>query len=231
MRHATTGFAMLTLASCANGADPVPPYDEVARTLGAEVATANGGALAAIADIATISHGGLPDGFLRTAFGTIRGAHDGIEYSYVVWCRDGRGKPLTCGETTASAHAIAGWGGTMQTASGPLTVWHQGVWDLQGLHGGIGLASTSGWATYGLDASLYVKSEAQLVVDFGSTKPLAGAMQATIEVLEPADGSLVVALSGDVIFDRPEQPTIVIDDRHYWLDIATGEVTLATVLE
>jgi len=231
MRHNIPRFLILAVAGCANGADAVPPYDEAARILGAEVATADGGSLVAIAEIANLAHGGMPEGFIRTALGNIRGEHDGIEYVYVVWCRDWRGKSLTCGETTASAHAIAGWGGTMQTASGPLTVWHQGVWDLAGLHGGLGLASTSGWAVYGLDGSRYVRAEAQLVVDYGNLKPLAGSVQATLDVLDPADGSLVVQLAGDVVFDRPERPTIVLDDQRYWLDVTTGEVTAATVLE
>ncbi|HEY5923054.1 MAG TPA: hypothetical protein VIV11_15345 [Kofleriaceae bacterium] len=231
MRPDITCSAVLLLSACATSADPAPPYDEVARILGAEVATANGGSVAAIADIANLAHGGLPDGFFRGAWGHIRGSHDGIEYTYVVWCRDTRGKPATCGEWTDSAHAIAGWGGTMQTARGALTVWHQGVWDLDGLHGGLGLARAQGWSVYGLDGSLYVKSEAQLVVDFGAAKVVGGAFQITNDVFDPDDGALLNTLPGEVVFDRAERPTIVLDDHRYWLDMATGEVTAATVLE
>jgi hypothetical protein len=146
--------------------DPSAPYDEAAQILGADVATANGGALAAIADISTIAYGGIPDGFMRSAFGHVRGEHDGMEYVYFVWCRDDNGKAQACGETTASVHAIAGWGAT----SGALRVWHQGTWDLQGLHGGLGLASGTSWATYERDGSWFIKTEAELVIDSAMTR-------------------------------------------------------------
>jgi hypothetical protein len=217
---------MLSLGACANTADPSPPYDEAARILGAEVATANGGSLAAIADITTIAYGSMPDGFFRSAWGHVRGAHDGLEYVYVVWCRDSNGRAMTCGETTASAHAIAGWGGS----NGSLSVWHQGIWDLQGLHGGLALASGTSWGSYESDGWLYVKGETQLVMDFGVAAPLGGAVQATIDVLDP-DGNVTTTLDGDVVFDRPARPALRIDDLHYWLDIETGEVRAAVVLE
>ena len=231
MRHEVTCSAILLVSACAGPAGPTPPYDEVARMLGAEVATTDGGSVVAIADIANLAHGGMPNGFFRGVWGSIRGAHDGIEYTYVVWCRDTQGKSAMCGEWTDSAHAIAGWGGTMQTTRGPLTVWHQGMWDLDGLHGGLGFARAQGWSVYGLDGSLFVRSEAQLVMDFGAAKPLGGAFQTTTEVLDPEDGALLHTLPADVVFDRPERPTIVIDEHHYWLDLASGEVTAATVLE
>lgn len=232
MRPTLTGLTMLAVGGCASSTELSPPYDNAARILGAEVATLEGGSLAAIADIAHLAHGGMPDGFHTTPLHYVQGMHDGIEYVYVVWCHDSNGKRMTsCGETTASAHAIAGWGGTMRTSAGPLLVWHHGVWDLEGLHGGIGWTSGTSWATYGGDGEMYVRSEARLVFDFATLLPRGGAMQATIDVFDPADGSMTFELDSSVVFDRPERPTLLIDDQRYWLDITTGEVTAATVLE
>lgn len=228
MRPALTRFAMLTFGACANSAGPIPPYDEVARSLGAEVATADGGALVAIADLANLAHGGMPDGFRSTPYGWILGSHDGIHYVYSVWCRDYRGKTLPCGETTGSVHALAGWGGTMPNG---ITVWHQSMWDLDGLYGGLGTAHSDAWANYGVNGELYIESETQLIVDYGNAMPLAGSIQATTDVIDPDDGSVTLTLTGDVVFDLPRRPTIMLDDNRYWLDITTGEVTTATVLE
>lgn len=232
MRPAMTSLAMLTIGACANSTEPSPPYDNAARILGAEVATLEGGSLAAIADIANLAHGGMPRGFHRTPLHDVRGTHDGIDYVYVVWCHDSNGKLMTsCGETTVSAHAIAGWGGNMQTSAGPLLVWHHGVWDLQGLHGGIGWTNGTSWATYDHDRSMYVTLDAQLVFDFSTLMPRGGAMEGAIEVFDPTDGSMRFELESSVVFDRPERPTLLIDDQRYWLDTTTGEVTAATVLE
>ncbi|HEY5950785.1 MAG TPA: hypothetical protein VIV40_35075 [Kofleriaceae bacterium] len=201
-------------------------YDEAAQSLGAEVATSHGGSLAALADIATIAHGSVPDGFVRRSpWGYVGGRHEGIDYVYVVSCRDDNAKPMICGETTATAHAIAGWGGTTDA----LTVWHQGTWDLRGLHGGLGLANGASFASYG-DGSLYVRAEAQLVMDFGSAAALGGAVQASIDRLD-AEGAVIDTLDGDVVFDRVDRAALRIEDQRYWLDPATGVVSAAAVLE
>lgn len=230
MRHAITGFAMLAAGACANGAEPAPPYDEAARILGAEVATADGGATAAIADIMQLAYGSVPEHFVRTPLGYVEGKRDGIPYDYLVSCRDTAGKPMTCGETTATAHALVGWGGTLLTSTGELPMWHYGTLDLLGLHGGDGWVTGTAWATYGDENALNAFTQTALAIDVGSLTLLGGSVTATVQVVD-VDGTGGQAFPASIVFDRIGLPTIVIDDHRYWLDLATGEVSIATVLE
>lgn len=230
MRHTIIGFAMLAAGACANSAEPAPPYDEAAQILGAEVATADGGSTAAIADVAQLAYGSVPDHFVRTPLGYVEGKHDGITYEYLVSCRDAAGKPMTCGETSATAHALVGWGGTLITSTGELPMWHHGTFDLLGLHGGDGWVTGTAWATYGNENALNALTETALAIDVGSLTFLGGSVTATVQVVD-VDGNAGREFPAEVVFDRSTLPTIVIDDHRYWLDLATGEVSIATVVE
>jgi len=214
MRATTTNLLVLTIAACANNADPAIPYDEVAQTLASDVATPAGGDVTALADAVVIAHGGMPAGFTTTSLGIVSGTHDdGICYMYKVICYGSDEKLLaTCGETTTRAIAITVW-----AAPG---MRHEGLWTLRGIDTHQSWATGTTWSLY---ESVLANKEATVLLDLDRLVVIGGTMTANIEIDD-------VRLTADIVFERIDRARIQIDDRGYWLDPTTGDFSIATQL-
>lgn len=143
-------IAALAFAGCTTS-EPTPPYDEIARTLGHQVA----GEVTALDNVMLIAHGGNPD----VAFA-----------SYDVRCYDGLGKRIDCGDKTVTANVTAVWGGH--------DYFRDAVWTLRGIDDELGLVTGESWAVDG--QQMTYKTETW-IYDLGKLRVVAGAQYATVD--------------------------------------------------
>lgn len=143
-------IAALAFAGCTTS-EPTPPYDEIARTLGQQVA----GEATALENVTIIAHGGRPD----------------IHFaSYDVRCYDGIGKRIECGERTVTATATAVWGGH--------DYFRDVVWTLRGIDDELGLVTGESWA---VDGQQMTYKTGTVLYDLAELRVVAGAQDATVD--------------------------------------------------
>lgn len=245
MRTPTMAFAVLALAGCANDAQSTTPYDEVAQTVGAQLATSGGGGeLTALTDATMIAQGVLPPDFAVATSGVVYATHDGVGYQYQVRCFDSSSRLLaTCGRETVTAHVTAVWGGVIHMPRFEAALFHEALWTLRGVDAReswvTGTSTSSYYTTFGPfthDAIYYdvtTDKEIALIWDPSAMRVRAGTQSAAITaVVQQTDSQdRTSQLTGAIVFDHTDRATLTIDDRIYWIDRATGETTFATELE
>jgi hypothetical protein len=216
-------------------------YDDVAQSVGASTATSGGGGDAgAMADVVLIAKGGMPLGFTVNGSGSIVGTHLGLDYSYMLTCKDAAGTTLVaCGPTTDSADASLMWSGNLSLPNLSTSVTRDGSWSVSGLQGTTATFNGNGSFTY--DAMIsnpnvivttayhfdYNASYDAVLVDTSSKLATGGSVQYEIDASKAVNGSTTqsFSLTADVTFNADSTATIVLDGTHeYSLNVATGVV-------
>ena len=222
------------LGACADRAFTRDDYDDVARIVGAHLATPDrGGELGALADTVAISRGVMPKGFTYDTSGLITGHHGGLEYRYFVTCSDAADRPTMCGTASASALAVASWSGTLVMPDLTTTLRRQTTWHLADLASSMGSAAGNSSLMdqrAELDGRSYAITDDQdmlLFVDMASHDMMAGSLRAnlavTIDPGEPWEARR--DLTAEVTFAATHTATLVLDDEVYDVDLGTGAVT------
>jgi hypothetical protein len=202
--------AVLAVGGCANDASPTVDYDAVARAYGAQLATSDGGGeLAALADAMKLARGE-----------TVPAARGDAPYDYAVRCFASTGAPVTCGDRAANADVTAVWGNGHW--------FHLTQWHIRGVANDLAFVSTTGW---GSDDATTPGTSYWMTTTGGALAVLpragiarAGAKDTTIEI---DDGDTTVTVDATATFEDPKIVHLYLDDRVYWLDRATAEVTVA----
>ena len=188
-------------------------------------------------DVVTLAQGDLPDGFTLDA-GVFSGTRLGLDYSYMLTCKDAGGTVLAaCDATTASVDVSYTWAGSVALPAIDATITREGTWTIDGLGGAT--AQLVGNATFVDDATILSGSGTSSSYHFDST---AAYTAVTIEVASQLASGGTVTLdldatraeaSGAVAFEVPAvvtiaggSATIVVDNAlDYTADLATGVAT------
>jgi hypothetical protein len=145
--------------------------------------------------------------------GVAPGQRDGVILSYAAHCTTSTGKAVPCGEWTVNAEVTAFWGNADLAGLAH--------WSLRGLDEELGLVVADTWGMTG-DVSIDVSG----TVAWDSMQHVARAGSQSGTVL--AGDAELAAL---IVYDGRGHARMTLDDRGYEVDLATGEVTLPTVLE
>ena len=237
-------FAVMVVGGCANDAQPVAPYDDVAEVVGAQLRTPGGGGeLAVLTDVTTFIYGSYPTS--SSFFVT----HDDITYQYQVRCFDSPGSPglTSCRAPVNRAEVSVLWGGQLamprfeadghhRVAGAALTT-QRVTWTFDNLRSPRVLVTgrSESWfdttfAPATSDArSMLVQSLKDVTVVWEPTTNLVrgGSQTASIAIVQYADDR-TTELTGAVVFERSDRATLTLDDRMYWIDLATGATTIST---
>lgn len=111
-------FALAALAggaaACTDNQPTTNDYEQAAQVLGSLSANVNAGDIHALLDAQVIGNGGMPSGFTVTATGKIAGASAGVNYAFMVECRDGNNAVQSaCNTATDSASVGVEWIGNL----------------------------------------------------------------------------------------------------------------------
>lgn len=215
----TAIFAVTLAAGCAGSASSTVEYDRLAPIIGRSVATPGaGGEVGALADALMIARGGLPVGF-DPGDGIVTGAHDGLRYTYAVFCEDASGATMTCSPATHRAYAFAQWDSP--------ALHRAGMWQLERLQGAE--ATATGTSTLDHDTDGFTITDVRretLGVDLGSYAPAQGSIEADLRVTTDGEPVMVRA---SVTFTSTRTALLVLDGNTYWLDPATGATTSVVI--
>ncbi len=211
----TAIFAVALAAGCAGSASSSVDYDRLAPVIGRSIATPDaGGEVGALADALMIARGGLPVGF-DPGDGFVTGAHDGIRYTYAVFCQDASGATMTCSPATYRAYAFAQWDSP--------ALHRTGMWQLEHLQGA--MATATGASSLSHDSDGFTITDLRhetLGVDLGSYAPVEGTIEASLRVT--TDGE-PVTVHASITFTGARMALVIIDGNTYWLDPTTGTTT------
>jgi hypothetical protein len=216
----------LLIAGCG---DPVPDhteYHDVARIVGATIATAHGGAtMGAVNDSVLLAFGGMPWGFTSEG-GTISGDHGALAHRYImVICRDLHNQVLKpCTQMTNTATMVASWSGSIAGPGLELQSSRQGMWTLANLQTWmptiIGSSNLQTEGTVGGRRYELVAAESETMVT--PTAMMGGSMHLDVEVTEP----IQLEIAADVVFDNlVRSASLLLDGEYaYRVDLATGAI-------
>lgn len=210
---------LLAAAGCADSASSDVDYDHLAAMLGTSVATPGaGGETGALADTAIIARGGLPAGFVEEG-GVITGMHDGITYTYLVFCRDLAGAAMTCTAATGTAFAIAEWSSPTQKRAG--------LWTLEHLQGATASVTGRSALTHTTD-SMNVNDDRNeaFLLDLTTYQPQHGDI-ATELAITSADDTVI---NGAIQFNATRLALISLPNHVYQVDLDTGDVVPVSIL-
>lgn len=240
MRTAMALTMLVPLVGCTTGevattdeaSSEISNY-EVARTVAANLGSPDrGGVTGAFFDGAMLAHGGTPVGFVTTEDGIIRGQHDGTDYLYRVYCRDAYGAAMdTCGRKSVTATVIATWEQTRGMSAFASTTRHDVMWTFEGLDEGssaiLGVGTVGGSATFMRSGSAMRYTLAQvdtynLRLDMGSYRVVGGTFDTDLTA-KPA-GNLASVVHGLVMFERTDEPMLLVNGETFPLDVTTGDV-------
>jgi len=222
------------LGACADRAVTRDEYDDVARIVGAHLATPDrGGEVGALADAVTIARGAMPKGFTYDMTGLVTGHHGGLEYRYFVMCSDAADRPTMCGPASASALVVASTSGTLAMPDLTTTLRRQTTWHLADLASAMGSAAgTSSLMEQRaeLDGHSYAVTDDQemlLFVDMASHDMMAGGLRANLSVvIDPGDAwEARPEIVAEVAFAPARTATLLLDGLHYEVDLTSGGIT------
>jgi hypothetical protein len=218
MRNSALLWLVVGLGACAGDDDRVD-YTRLAQTLGTSIATPGaGGETGALADTALIARGGVPDGFVNTD-GIVTGAHDGVPYTYLVFCQDLAGAQMACSPATGKAFAVTEWASPTQKRTGMWTLLHlQG--DVASVTGHSSLTHTSD----GFDVT-DDRSEAFLL-DHDTNQPVRGDIVTDLAIT--SDGN--TQLTGTIRFDATRLAKLSLPNNVFQIDLDTGDVAPIMIL-
>lgn len=219
---------VLAVVGCREPAAERWQYDDVARLIGATVATSDGGATSgAVTDSLLLARGEMPAGFTLDN-GMAYGDHGALHHEYVmIECRDASGAILKpCNQLTDLATVVARWSGILEGPDFSVQTDRQGKWTITGLQRAMpaitgtsklrSLAVVDG-LMYHLDAS---ETEAMLT----PTTWRGGALHFDLDIavaMEPATPA-----TADLQFDDGMATALLVLDGEfrYRIDLATGAI-------
>lgn len=213
-----TSALLIFVAACADGASSTVDYDRVAQMLGTSIATPGaGGETGALADSAIIARGGVPEGF-KNESGIVVGLHDGIRYTYMVFCQDMAGAATTCSPVTGKAFAIAEWSSPTQQ--------RVGLWTLEHLQGDVASVTGRSSLTHTSD-DLDVNDDRNeaFLLDLGSYQPRHGDIATELAIT--SDDTVI---HGSIQFNKSRLALISLPGHVYQVDLSTGDVVPVSIL-
>lgn len=222
------GLALATAFACACGsADTIEP-DQVARIVGATIATPDGGGtFGAFGDALALARGRVPAGLVGVD-GRYTGPRGDVEHTYAMMaCRDASGTTLpACGSTTDDATVMAAWTGRLARGDLALHVERHGMWTITNLqtwmpildgNGDLAIAAT--FAGEPAPYELIVVEDAHMIVP---TQMTSGTIHLELAI---ARGEAEAAFGADVLFDAMAlDARLVLEGTAYRIDLVTGDV-------
>jgi hypothetical protein len=229
MMRAMAG-AMLVSAGCTDPASDQTHYDDIARLVGATLATSDGGAtMGAVNDSFLLAHGVMPAGFTDDN-GMISGDHGALAHRYVmIVCRDRENRVIKpCNQMTSTATMTAAWSGAISTAGVELVSNRQGMWTLGNLEtwmptlGGSSSLQTEGTVDDRAYALTATADENMLT----PVSMLGGTIHLDAVVTRVADEPFELEVGADIVFDNLlRSAALTLDGAYqYRVDLATGEL-------
>jgi hypothetical protein len=211
-------------------------YDDLAKIVGAGLATPDGGGdLGAIADTTMLARGIVPDGF--TSDGLVaQGKRWGVTYRYTVMCSDEFAKPLArCDWRTDRALVLASRSGELAMPDFTARLRDQGTWNITSVGSPIafvsGSVATMSQEVDFLDRTYFVTDTGELkaFVDMARQDMMGGTIARRLEVErydDDGDWWRSFTIAAEVTILSPGTASLALDVDHlYEVDLATGEVT------
>jgi hypothetical protein len=207
---------LLALGGCAESASATVDYDHLASMLGTSIATPDaGGETGALMDAAILARGGLPVGFLDED-SVITGMHDGIQYTYVVSCRDLAGASMTCSPATGTAVALVEWSSPTQKRAG--------MWTLAHLQGATASVTGRSGLTHTSDAmDVYENRDEAFLLDLGTYEPRHGQIALQLDI----DDAMI---DGAIGFNGSRRAVLSLPGHVFNIDLDTGEIVPGQIL-
>jgi len=195
-----------------------------------------------------MSLGVTPPGFSMLAEGRLFGRRLGVDYRFVMTCKDALGVAGLCGPTTDQATVEVPWSGTQTSAHADAVVSRGGTWMVTGLQSGT--ATFSGNSTLSSDASLrsVFRSNVNAMFSFdaqatyntilvstqqhqvigGSATFQIWAHDKTTDPNNGGDVDVTFQATAELTFHADQTAALVIDGtERYTIDVATGAVARA----
>lgn len=217
----------LLIAGCG---DPIPEpieYDDVARMVGATIATPDGGAtMGTMNDSILLAHGVMPAGFTDEN-GRIFGDHGALEHQYMmVVCRDRENRVIKpCNQMTDTATLIASWSGTIDRPGLDLNSSRQGMWVLGNLQTWMPtITGSSNLQTEGaIDGRVYQLTATESATMLAPRYMMGGSIHFDVVVTRAA---IETSISADVVFDNlVHSAALTLDGEYpYRVDLTTGDI-------
>lgn len=223
-------ISTLLIAGCG---DPVPEqveYDDVARLVGATIATSDGGAtLGAVNDSILLAFGGMPAGFTYEN-GMAYGDHGALAHQYLmIQCRDREGRLLKpCNQLTNMATLIAAWSGSLDQPEIDLRSNRQGMWTLANLQTWVptitGSSTLQSEGTVSGRAYELTATETESMV--APTAMMGGTIHFELAITRVAAEPIDTTMAADIVFDAAmRSASLTLDGEYpYRVDLATGIV-------
>lgn len=229
-RAARICLGALAIAGCGEPAPEHIDYDDVARMVGATIATSDGGAtMGAVNDSILLAYGGMPAGFTFED-GAIYGDHGGLEHQYImVTCRDRENQVIKpCTQMTNTATLIALWSGSIDGPDLDVRSNRRGMWTLDDLQTSMPIITGSSYLqtegtvrgrAYELTAT---ESETMITPDYR----IGGSIHLDLVVTRIVTDPFEIEIAADIVFDNAmRDASITLDGGHqYRVDLRTGRV-------
>jgi hypothetical protein len=237
-----------TLLGCSDSGSSEPTaeqYDDTAQAIASQTATGGGGGdVASMSDSVNIALGTMPLGFALSGDGRFEGSRLGVEFSYMITCKNLAGVSLgTCDATTNEASVDVNWSGDLTSPNLDASVTRDGSWKVTGLQTNTATFTGDGeftfdttlrsifrpgvTATYSFDASasyeaVKITTDDRKVVDGSASFDLT-ARHMVSGTNNDVDATFDV--QAEIEFHADHTATLVLDgSRNYSLDLATGVV-------
>ena len=234
----TALVATMLGAACADSAVTNREYADLARMVGAGLATPDGGGeVGALTDATTLARGGLPAGFTQIA-SVVQGSHLGMTYRYIAICMAASGVVLDrCGPSTDHAVVLASWSGMLQLPELGGRMRRDGIWHLTAVGSPMAMVTGTSWlsrqdgsfvdqptVTYRLTDS----KDAMMFVDMASGEMVGGGMKIDLvvdrsEVADHGTQHWSYDVAVDASFAPDQTVALTLDASHdFVVDLATG---------
>jgi hypothetical protein len=219
-------------------------YDDVAQSLGAVVATGNGGGeVGSLSDSTDLAVGLPPAGITLSASGQFKGNRVGITYDYKLTCDDAGGQKLdACGANTSSAEVEVDWSGNLAVPNFSAAVARHGKWTLSKIQ--TGTTEFAGHGDFTFDAQLqpagrniqreyhfsYAADYDGVLVQRFPRLVVGGEVHYTIDAVRKGassngDSSATFHVSADLKFGSDGSAVLTLDgSHHYTVNTASGQV-------
>jgi len=215
-------YLFLALVACSH--EVGIEYDDVAKLVGATIATPEGGAtLGAVDDSRVLALGGMPAGFVAQP-GSIYGNHGTLEHRYmIVQCRDRENVSITCSSLTRMATLVVTWSGTVQIDDVSIASSRQGMWTLANLD--FWLPTVTGSSYLQVDGTVGDRTYAITATETESMLVPNGMMGGTVRLeLAVTRAQASAEMLAEIAFDETRRSaSLVLDGNEaYRIDLATG---------
>jgi len=252
MKRITLITLGLSIAACSSSSKPTPEeYDDTAQAIASTTATGSsggtssgGGDVASMADTVSLALGVAPSGISLMGDGHFHGSRLGVDYDYLLTCKNVAGVAGVCGPTTDQATVSVAWSGNLTSTNVDASVTRNGNWTITGLQSDTAtFAGDSSFsfdatlrsifrpgvtATYSFDASasynaVRIATKDRKVIDGSASFDLTAHHTVTGAGKDNVNASFEV--SAAITFHADHTAALVLDGtQHYSIDLTTGIV-------